>query len=141
MPSSVTKGLARPYFKWTDITIAVQWHVNGCRDEPQLPIAPVMLKKMDTIMQICELLENTDPASITSDFCARVCVPPFNSSYLVRLGLSLQRQKKYSSSSRPAGGRAAKPQDAGKAFGTLVKLKEAGKRKRVQEDAVAGSEN
>ncbi|CAL8463018.1 g2552 [Coccomyxa elongata] len=89
-------------------------------------------------MRTCEMLENTDPACITDDFCARVFVPPCNNPYLVRLLVS-QRPKRYNSHSRPVGGRAARLKETGEACGRVAKLMKAGKRKRVQKNAAGNS--
>ncbi|CAL8464502.1 g4037 [Coccomyxa elongata] len=122
MPRSVRKGLALAYIKWPDMEVGMQWHVNGCRDEPRLIMKPEFMERIEALGKACELLENMDPLCIGTDMVMRVFVSPYNHSYAVRVLLSVEPLKKCNSSSRPAGGRVAA-------------LMEAGKRKRQQRDA------
>ncbi|CAL8464305.1 g3840 [Coccomyxa elongata] len=105
--SETRAGLRLAYIKWLDIPAGVQWNINGCREEPALPVDPVFGEKIDAVRQACEMLEmqyNAGPTSVLGDFCVRVSVPPFNNSYTVRLHLEVQRVWRNNSACRPAGG-------------------------------------
>lgn len=101
-------GLALCYIKWPDISACVQWHVNGCQDQPQMPMELAFREKFEAFKIACETLEtlyNAQPVGIFVDFERRVFVPPHNSSYVVKLCINSQPLRTNNSASRPAGGR------------------------------------
>ncbi len=116
-------GQALAYIKWPDIAEGVRWNVNGCREEPELPMEPAFVEKIETIKKACEMLETQgNSACVSNEFCVRVSVPPSDNSYVVRLMLEVQRLRKNNSACRAAGGRYS--------VGRVDKLVEAGKRKQ-----------
>ncbi|BDA41862.1 hypothetical protein COCOBI_02-6570 [Coccomyxa sp. Obi] len=53
LPLSVNKGLVLAYIKWPDIAVGVQWNVNGCREEPVLPMEPAFGEKIEAFKLAC----------------------------------------------------------------------------------------
>ncbi|CAL8472229.1 g11771 [Coccomyxa elongata] len=105
-PTSIKNGFALCYIKWPDIGAGVQWHVNGCQDQPQMPVDQAFGEKIEAFKIACEMLEtqfNTQPACVYTEFCKRVFVPPHNNSYVVKLVMNNHPLRKNNSASRPAG--------------------------------------